>query len=288
MGKLSTLVSILMTAYNREKFISEAIESVLAQTYTNWELIIVDDSSKDNTVQIAKEFANTDKRISVYINERNLGDYPNRNRAASYANGDLIMYLDSDDSILSDALDYIVKAFVSHPEAMHSTIYYHKLTEPALMSSHDAINNHFYVNNMLATGPGARVFKRSFFESLGGFPVKYGPANDMYFNIKTTTSDPILLLPYVYLNYRIHDMQENKNKFAYLYNGYNYFNDVMQIPELTLTEYQRQMLLLKNKRRFLVNLLRYFFKTGNILKVKEALEKSNFTISDCLRAVFQF
>ncbi|MFN9110899.1 MAG: glycosyltransferase family 2 protein, partial [Bacteroidota bacterium] len=113
-----------MTAYNRQDFIAEAIESVLAQTYQNWELIVVDDCSKDNTVAIVESYAQNDNRIRVYINEKNLGDYPNRNRAASYASGELLMYVDSDDTIKSDALEYIFKYFQSFPKAQHSTIIY--------------------------------------------------------------------------------------------------------------------------------------------------------------------
>ncbi len=78
---IQSLISILMTAYNREHYITEAIESVLASTYQNWELIIVDDGSKDDTVSIAKSYAAEDARIKVHVNEKNLGDYPNRNRA---------------------------------------------------------------------------------------------------------------------------------------------------------------------------------------------------------------
>ncbi len=66
------LVSVLMTAYNREKYIAEAIESVLQSTYKNFELIIVDDCSTDNTVSIATDFQQQDKRTSVQINEKNL------------------------------------------------------------------------------------------------------------------------------------------------------------------------------------------------------------------------
>lgn len=73
------IVSVLMTSYNREKYVAEAIESVIAQTFTEWELIIVDDQSKDATVSIAKDYAKKDSRIKVYINNHNLGDYPNRN-----------------------------------------------------------------------------------------------------------------------------------------------------------------------------------------------------------------
>ncbi|MEO8414525.1 MAG: glycosyltransferase family 2 protein [Ginsengibacter sp.] len=90
------LVSVLMTAYNREKYIAPAIESVSASTYNNFELIIVYDGSSNNTVNIAKSFASIDHRVSVYVNEKNLGDYPNRNKAASYAKGKYLKYVDSD------------------------------------------------------------------------------------------------------------------------------------------------------------------------------------------------
>jgi glycosyltransferase involved in cell wall biosynthesis len=79
------IVSVLMTSFNREKYIAEAIESVLASTYKDFELIIVDDVSTDATVAIAEKYAKQDGRIKVYKNQNNLGDYKNRNRAASYA-----------------------------------------------------------------------------------------------------------------------------------------------------------------------------------------------------------
>lgn len=66
------LVSVLMTAYNREKYLTEEIESVLASTSTNFELIIEDDCSIDGSFAIAKKFEGKDKRVSVYQNEKNI------------------------------------------------------------------------------------------------------------------------------------------------------------------------------------------------------------------------
>ena len=99
------LVSVLMTAYNRELYIAEAIESVLQSSYTNFELIIVDDVSTDSTISIAKKYSEIDKRVYVYQNETNLGDYDNRNKAASFAKGMLYKYLDSDDVIYPYSID---------------------------------------------------------------------------------------------------------------------------------------------------------------------------------------
>src|SRR5579862_3435759 len=112
------LVSVLMTAYNREKYIAEAIESVLASMYKNFELIIVDDCSKDKTVDIARSYELKDSRIHVYVNEENLGDYPNRNRAASYAKGKYIKYVDSDDFLYPFGLWIMVSRMEAHPTAV--------------------------------------------------------------------------------------------------------------------------------------------------------------------------
>src|SRR5918993_1638629 len=111
------LVSVLMTAYNREKYIGEAIESVLSSTYTNFELIITDDCSNDRTVPIAKEYADKDGRVKVFVNEKNLGDYKNRNQAASYARGKYIKYLDSDDMMYPYTLQIMVGFMEQFPDA---------------------------------------------------------------------------------------------------------------------------------------------------------------------------
>ena len=111
------LASVLMTAYNREDFIAEAIESVIASTYENWELIIVDDQSKDRTVEIIKKYVALDERIKLYVNDINLGDYSNRNKAASYARGKYIKYVDSDDIIYPHCLQVMIASMEKFPIA---------------------------------------------------------------------------------------------------------------------------------------------------------------------------
>ena len=91
------LVSVLMTAYNREKYIGLAIESILESTYSFFELIIVDDFSRDKTLSIAKSYEKIDSRIKVYQNSQNLGDYFNRNQVAKFAVGKYLKYIDADD-----------------------------------------------------------------------------------------------------------------------------------------------------------------------------------------------
>ena len=90
-------VSILTTCFNRAQYIGECIESVQQSKFQDYEHIIVDDQSSDDSVEIAKSYAEKDSRIQVYVNEKNLGDYPNRNRAAELASGTYLKYLDADD-----------------------------------------------------------------------------------------------------------------------------------------------------------------------------------------------
>lgn len=92
---MNDLVSVIMPSYNTGKYIKESIQSVLAQTYTNWELLIVDDCSTDNTDEVIAGFS--DERIRYYKNEINSGAAITRNRALREAKGKWIAFLDSDD-----------------------------------------------------------------------------------------------------------------------------------------------------------------------------------------------
>lgn len=90
-------VSIITPMYNTEKFIAEAIESVLAQTYENWELLIMNDRSEDASYEIAKGYADKDSRIRITSAEQNAGVVKGRNMLTDMAQGEYIAFLDSDD-----------------------------------------------------------------------------------------------------------------------------------------------------------------------------------------------
>lgn len=93
---MAGLVSIIMPSYNTGRFIKETIESVLAQSYSDWELILVDDCSKDNTDEVVSQYL-ADKRVKYMKNDVNSGAAVSRNRALSEAKGKWIAFLDSDD-----------------------------------------------------------------------------------------------------------------------------------------------------------------------------------------------
>ena len=101
---MNDLVSIIMPSYNTAGYIAETIRSVLAQTYSNWELIIVDDCSTDNTDEVVVQFL-SDSRIRYLKNEKNSGAAISRNWALREAKGKWIAFLDSDDLWVAEKLE---------------------------------------------------------------------------------------------------------------------------------------------------------------------------------------
>lgn len=279
------LVSVLMTVYNREQYLSEAIESVIVSSYRNLELIIVDDCSIDNSVSIAKEYAQKDDRIKVYINEKNLGDYPNRNKAISYAAGKYVMFCDSDDKLLSEGMSKIVD-LAEADDDFNFALSWAPAKNPTMISSEDALNNHFFGKQFLFIGPGGTFMRRAFVEKVGKYPEKYGPANDMYFNLKVACNTSILLFPFDLMFYREHDQQEIKNVYGYLYNNFRYMRDALVELPLPLSNDQIIWLKKKNYRRFLVNLFNYFKQTGNYKNTVSAWKMADFKLKYFFQGIF--
>lgn len=99
------MISIITPIYNSESYVKSTIDSVLLQSYKDWEMIIIDDHSSDNTYQVAINYAKSDKRIRVYQNTRNNGAAITRNRAVEIAEGKYIAFLDGDDLWLPQKLE---------------------------------------------------------------------------------------------------------------------------------------------------------------------------------------
>lgn len=120
------LVSIIMPSWNTERFIAETIQSVIEQTYENWELLIVDDCSSDNTDEVVASFK--DDRIKYFHNERNIGAALTRNRAMQEAKGEWIAFLDSDDLWMPEKLELQI-AFMKENGYQLSFTEYEKIDE---------------------------------------------------------------------------------------------------------------------------------------------------------------
>lgn len=109
-------VSVIMGIYNGEKTMRRAIDSIVSQTYTDWELIICDDCSNDNTYKIASEYAENDKRIKVIRNETNMRLAYSLNHCLSVAQGEYIARMDDDDVCMPERFEKQVEYLDAHPE----------------------------------------------------------------------------------------------------------------------------------------------------------------------------
>lgn len=125
---MSELVSIITPLYNSEAFIEETILSVINQTYSNWEMIIVDDNSKDNGVLLVKVYQERDSRIVLVPNQNSPGAAGSRNTAITLAKGRYIAFLDSDDLWMPEKLEIQIK-FMQLNEHYFTYTFYEQISE---------------------------------------------------------------------------------------------------------------------------------------------------------------
>lgn len=120
---MNKLVSVIIPIYNREKFLKKCIDSVLNQTYSNLEIILVDDCSTDSSVDICEEFKEKDNRIKIFRNKTNQGVAYSRNVGVSMATGEYLIFVDSDDFITKYYVEFLLKlAIVNNSEMVQCKI----------------------------------------------------------------------------------------------------------------------------------------------------------------------
>ena len=210
------LVSVLMTAYNRERYIAAALDSVLAQSFGDFELLVVDDCSKDATAEIARAYEGRDSRVRVVVNERNLGQFGNRNVAVELARGTLLKYHDSDDLMYPHCLAAMVPSMLAYPEAAFG------LTTgkdwpggpcPMLLTPRLSYQREFLGSGMFNAGPSGAIFRADALRALGGFE-DFGIPSDFLFWLRACATVPVLLLPADLFWYRVHPAQELQSERA--------------------------------------------------------------------------
>ena len=125
-------ISIITPLFKAEKYIGATIESIQKQTYSHYEHIIIDDCSPDNSYAIAEEYAKKDSRIILLRNENNSRVAFTRNRGLSVATGDYILFLDSDDLLVCDAIEVLLSCFRNNTEIKICTAPYQKISDDGL------------------------------------------------------------------------------------------------------------------------------------------------------------
>ena len=204
------MVSVLMTVYNREKYVDQAIKSVLDSTYQDWELIVVDDCSTDRSVEIVRSYSNKDKRIKLFINDTNLGDYPNRNRAAALAKGKYLKYVDADDKIYPYGLEQLVFYMERYPEAGYGLCSLDQDDDqifPFLLNPEEAYFYHYCKKPIFHKAPLSAIIRKNAFEVVGGFSGKRMLGDFELWHLLSRRF-PVVLMPHGIVWYRKHENQE--------------------------------------------------------------------------------
>ncbi len=209
-------VSVVMTAFNRERYVAHAIESVLSQTFGDFELIIVDDCSTDATVDVARGYE-TDPRVRVIVNEKNLGDYPNRNHAASFATAEFLKYHDSDDLMYPHCLATMHASLAAEPRAafaLSGACSWSGGPSPMLLTARQCYEREFLGTGMFDRGPSNALFRTEAFRKAGGFSLA-GAASDYVFWLRVCAHVNVLLVPADLHWYRRHPGQEISSEHAF-------------------------------------------------------------------------
>jgi len=279
-------VSVLMTAYNRAAYIGASIESVLSQTFTDFELLITDNCSTDGTFEVAKRYETLDPRIRVVQNERNLGQFGNRNRAAELARGPLLKYHDSDDLMYPHCLAVMVPMLMSEPRAgfgLSTGNAWPGGPCPMLLTPRMAYQREFFGEGLFQCGPGGSVFRAEVFRELGGF-VDIGAPSDHLFWMRACATVNVLLMPGDLFWYRMHPQQELQSLAAQLQNAKmpGLIWKAIDAPECPLTVEEREQAK-RNRAYHLAKRTLQDVRRGRWRIAAERLRRSNMTAADWLK-----
>jgi glycosyltransferase involved in cell wall biosynthesis len=202
------LFSILIANFNNGKFFRECYHSIVAQTYKNWEVIIVDDCSSDNSLQIISELVGEDKRFRIFVNHKNSGCGYTKKRCVEQANGDIAAFLDPDDALFENAIENMVTWHNVHKDAsiVHSKLilcdeHLTEGTESGLSKQTEVTVN--FTNLDYAVSAFAS-FKTAFYKRTIGIDPTLKRAVDQDLYLKMAETGPFYFLNKCLYKYRIH------------------------------------------------------------------------------------
>ncbi len=203
-------VSIIIITFNRENYIHEAIDSILEQTFTDWEAIIIDDASEDNTEKIVKKYIDNNPNIKYHKNEKNLGIARSRNKGIELARGEYIAPLDSDDIWLD-------KNKLQKQVEFLDINHYYALLGGGIMHIDDQskpikkvlfpIYNSVIRNIILQYNPFAQstlLFRKKIAIELGGYSTDYKVCDDYELWLRMGIKYKFTNIPQILAGYRIH------------------------------------------------------------------------------------
>ena len=211
------LISVIMPVYNSEKFIEFSVNSILNQTFTCFEFIIIDDASTDGTGEILKQIC--DQRVRVITNPVNLGNYPSRNIGIQASSGEFIFVMDADDLALPYRLERQLLFMLNNPDVGISSSWFRRFGAAGNMPVNYPVDNEWlkiwFMENNYCLHPGLCIRKSSFPDEkslLYNENLMY--ASDYEFVSRSFRNFRICNIPEILMEYRVHPAQITSSKFT--------------------------------------------------------------------------
>ncbi len=206
-------VSVVITCYNQGQFLREAVESVLAQSYRSFEIIIVDDGSTDNTAQVAAMYPGV-----RYIYQNNGGLSSARNTGAKHSNGSFLVFLDADDLLTSVALEMGIHHLNAHPDCAFVSGHYTVIRSNGQVvpqSRNSVVLKDHYVELLRGNYIGMHgtvMYRRANFEDAGGFDPSLRACEDYEMYLRIARTSPVYSYDAVVAQYRHHSGNISRNR----------------------------------------------------------------------------
>ncbi len=208
MRKDNPLVSVIMPAYNSEKYISVAIESILNQSFKDFEFIIIDDGSTDKTWEIIQEYAKKDWRIVPVRNEENLNNYARRNKGIKMSKGKYVVWQDSDDISLPGRLKKQVNFMEKNPEVGICGSFMQIFTdEKDLNIRKYSTEDEDLRKDIFKYSPIAQptaIIRKECYEKVGYYDDRYDATQDLDMTFRIGNEFKLANIPEVLIRYRVH------------------------------------------------------------------------------------
>jgi len=212
---MSSLVSLVIPAYNAGEYIEEAIESVFSQTYKNIELIVINDGSTDNTLRILKKYEEKYKGKFTLISRENRGQSFTLNQGWSLAQGSYIGYLSADDVLLPTSIEKSVQVLDSDQDVVLTYSSFNIIDNKSRFMK-TVIPSDFVYEDVIARfscppGPGA-FFRKKFFDMLGGWDSRFRQIPDLEYWIRLGTQGNFYRINEILAHWRTHDKSQSYMK----------------------------------------------------------------------------
>jgi glycosyltransferase involved in cell wall biosynthesis len=202
-------VSVVVPCYNQARFLAEAIESALSQTYADLEIVVVDDGSQDDTPKVGAAYVRKDSRVRL-IRQENRGLAGARNRGLAEARGEYVVFLDSDDRLLEEALEVGVRELEANPDCAFVSGHYRPISaegDAYAVPQQDRVGGDHYLallrDNYISM-PASVMYRRWVFEEVGGFDGSVDAAADWDLYLRVARRFPIYHHGRVVADYRWH------------------------------------------------------------------------------------